>query len=108
MKRIVVLLTFSAVVLMAEATGKWSGSVSGQFRAADGDASQPLIVILKQDGPALAGSIGPDEKVQIPLQNGAAESDTLKFDVAQGDKGTLFFDLKVSTDEIKGEARFKK
>jgi len=108
MKRIAVLLVFSAVALMADATGKWSGSVSGQFRAADGDTSQPLFVILKQDGAALTGSIGPDEKMQIPMQNGAADSDRLKFEIAQGDKGTLLFDLKASADEIKGEARFKK
>jgi len=108
MKRIAVLQMFLVLTLMADATGKWSGSVSGQFRAADGNTSQPLFVVLKQDGAGLTGSIGPDEKVQIPLQNGVAEGDRLKFDVAQGDKGTLHFDLKASADEIKGETQFKK
>ena len=108
MKRIAVLLIFSAFALMADATGKWSGTVSGVFRAADGDKSQPLFVVMKQDGAALTGSIGPDEKTQIPIQKGAAEGDRLKFEVVQGDKGTLYFDLKSTADEIKGEAQFKK
>jgi hypothetical protein len=108
MKRIALLTILSAVVLMADTTGKWSGSVSGQFRAADGDTSQPLFVVLKQDGAVLTGSIGPDEKTQIPMQNGAVEGDRLKFEVAQGEKGTLHFNLKASTDEIKGDAQFKK
>jgi hypothetical protein len=97
-----------ASALMADATGKWSGSASGQFRAADGDTSQPLFVVLKQDGAALTGIIGPDERTQIPMQNGTAEGDRLRFEVAQGDKGTLHFDLKASAGEIKGDARFKK
>jgi hypothetical protein len=108
MKRIALVQMLLAIVLMADPTGKWSGSVSGQFRAVDGDTSQPLFAVLKQDGTTLTGSIGPDENTQILMRNGTAEGDRLRFEVGQGDKGTLHFDLKASAGEIRGEALFKK
>jgi len=105
MKRIALLLILSAAGLWADATGKWSGAAKAPER---GDETQSLFFIFKQDGATLTGSGGPTEEEQHPMEMGTVEGDRLKFQVPVGGKGTIYFDLKASGDQINGEAQFKK
>jgi hypothetical protein len=101
MKKTALLVWLSAFTLLADVTGKWSGTGS------KGDESHPLFFVLKQDGKTLTGSGGPSEDEQHPMEPGTVEGDRLKFKVIAG-KGVLSFDLKASGDEINGQAEFKK
>jgi hypothetical protein len=102
MKKTALLLLLSAFTLLADVTGKWSGSGRG-----NGDEDQTLFFIFKQDGKTLTGSGGPNEDEQHPMEAGTVEGDRLKFNVPAG-KGVLTFDLKAIGDEINGEVQFKK
>jgi uncharacterized protein (TIGR03435 family) len=75
----------------SDVTGKWTGSFS----------SGPVYMILKQDGAKLSGSGGPTEAQQVlKFNDGAIASDHLAFQA-----GEFQFDLTLSGDELKGEAR---
>jgi hypothetical protein len=83
-----------------DVSGKWSGT----FEPQDGTKSEPAFIILKQEGSQLSGSGGPNEDEQHPIQNGKLEGDKLTFEIPTG-KGTIYFDLKASENEIKGEMK---
>jgi hypothetical protein len=104
MKKAVVMLMLSAVVLFADVTGKWSGAAES---AAPGGERHTLFFTLKTDGTAVTGTGGPTEEEQHPVQDGSVTGHGLKFQVPAG-KGVLHFTLtEKSGDEITGEVRMK-
>jgi hypothetical protein len=91
-------------LLAADLTGTWSGTF--EVRRSDG-SSRTLtpLVILKQDGTVLTGSIGSNQSDQRPIRNGKVDGDRVTFEIeSQG--GTIQrFDLKASADRIEGDVR---
>ena len=80
-------------------TGKWSGTL--QMEGAND--SQPVYLILKQDGNQLTGSAGPNETEQHPFEGGKMEGNKATFDVSPGNgPGSMHFDLEVEADQITG------
>jgi hypothetical protein len=97
-------LAFMLVALSPAAidvSGKWSGKF---VDLQDEAKSEPVFMILKQEGSQLSGSGGPTEDEQHPIQNGKVEGDKLAFEIPTG-KGTIYFDLKATDTEIKGEMK---
>ena len=99
MRRILAIVLLYAVHAVAgDVTGKWSGS----FKVSGGDHSTPQIVILKQDGNRLTGSVGPDASEQYPIENGRVDGDHVRFELTSGEWG-FSYDLKeTGPDEMKG------
>lgn len=104
MKSLFLVLLLGALPLGAsDVSGKWSGT----FEAVtdDGNArSEPLLLILKQEGDKLTGSGGPNEGEQHPMRNGKVAGDKVTFEVAR-ERGSIFFDLTVTADQIKGDMK---
>jgi hypothetical protein len=98
MKHLLLLATAALTLFGADATGTWTGTLTP---AGDPEA-KPARLVLKQDGTTLTGTAGPDAGEQHAIRNGRAESDTLTFQVAQGE-GVMKFALKIAGDEIKGD-----
>ncbi|MCX6627980.1 MAG: hypothetical protein NTW28_10175 [Candidatus Solibacter sp.] len=97
----ILLLTLAAISLTAaDATGKWTGTMT--VPTPNGDEQRPAFLVLKQEGPKLTGTAGPDANEQHALENGKAESGTLTFQLSAGDS-IMKFTLKHEGDEIKGE-----
>jgi hypothetical protein len=95
-------VVFAALPLAAsDVSGKWSGKF---VDTQDESKSEPVFMILKQEGSQLSGSGGPTEDEQHPMQNGKVEGDKLTFEIPTG-KGTIYFDLKATDNEIKGEMK---
>src|SRR5437016_2947099 len=97
--KLLLLFALSTLCLAAaDATGKWTGS----FTPSGGNSGTALMV-LKQDGEKLTGTVGPDASGQHDIQNGKAAGGTLTFDVPVGD-GVLKFVLKQEGDQLTGDA----
>jgi hypothetical protein len=102
MRTLLLAVAFAALPLAAtDVSGKWSGRF---VDTQDESKSEPVFMILKQDGIHLSGSGGPNEDEQHPMQNGKVEGDKLTFEIPTG-KGTISFDLKATDNEIKGEMK---
>jgi hypothetical protein len=83
-------------------TGKWTGSFNvtgpdGQTK--DGTA----VLVLKQSGAEIMGTVGPDEGEQHQITKGKIEGEKITLEAADGGL-TIRFDLAVAGDRITGDA----
>ncbi len=83
-----------ALALAADATGTWTGELSGVGSA---------HLVLKQEGKLLTGTAGPGRDKQMPILHGeAGENGSLRFELEQGN-AVMKFDLKIDGDTIAGD-----
>jgi hypothetical protein len=95
------LLAFTTVSLVAaDATGKWTGTLTLSTGDSAGEA-RPAYLVLKQEGDKLTGTAGPDAGEQHTIENGKAENGNLTFEIRES--SIMKFALKQEGDEIKGE-----
>ena len=104
MRTIFCVLLLGALALVAVAdtnvTGKWTGSY--KVAAPDGDSGTALLM-LKQTGSEISGSVGPGEGEQHTITKGKIEGD--KITLLVEDEGmSIKFDLIVAGDRITGDA----
>ena len=85
----------------ADLSGKWSGTAdikdSGEVRTI------PLIMVLKQEGNKLTGTIGPEEE-QHPIQNGNVDGDNVTMEVDSGE-AIYYLEMKLDGDQLSGKAK---
>jgi hypothetical protein len=96
-------LLLLSVALASDLSGKWSGSfvISGPD---GGTKDSQAFLELKQNGNELAGTVGPSLDKQWTIQKGKIEGDKLTFEV-QSDGPLIKFELTLSNDHLKGEAK---
>lgn len=100
MKYILCLILAAANLVAADATGKWTGTLT--VRTLDGGERPGTAHLeLKQEGTKLTGTAGPNESIQHPIENGRAENGSLTFQVST-ENATMKFVLNHEGDEIKG------
>ena len=100
-----VMLAALAGVAIADVdvTGKWSGSFNAT--APNGETKETTaLLVLKQSGTDITGTVGPNEDEQFPIQKGKIEGDKITLEVDH-DGQTMKFDLKVDSGRITGEVR---
>ena len=97
------LLLSAATIGATDVSGQWSGTF--EFKKEDGETkSEPVFMILKQEGNKLTGSGGPNESEQHPIKDGKVEGDKITFAVETG-KMTIWFDLMAKGDQITGDMK---
>src|SRR5947208_16220047 len=108
MKAFVVFAVVSSFLLPAMATapgpvsGKWSGAVSIKNEAGEAQ-SQPVFLILTQDGKKLTGTGGPSEDEQgFNIENGVVDGDKLSFDVKVEDSA-YHSTAQITDEDMTGE-----
>ncbi len=95
------LLALAAVSLIAaDATGKWTGTLT--VRTSDGEKPGPAYLVIKQEGAKVTGTAGPDAGEQHAIENGKAENGNLTFELSTGG-GIMKFALRHEGDEISGD-----
>jgi hypothetical protein len=103
------LLTFALLVftagglVAADATGKWTGTLTPTTGDGAGEA-RPAYLVLKQEGDKLTGTAGPGAGQQHTIENGKVENGNLTFEIPQ-ESSIMKFALKLEGDEINGEVR---
>jgi len=65
------------------------------------------VLVLKQSGSDITGTVGPNEDEQFPIQKGKIDGD--KITLEADDKGrTMTFNLVLAADRITGEAQMSR
>jgi hypothetical protein len=83
-------------------TGKWSGSFN--ITNPDGDTNESTaVMLLKQSGATITGTVGPNEEQQFEIQNGKIEGSKITLEAGH-DGQTIKFDLVLADNRITGEA----
>lgn len=106
MRTIVCILFLGVFALVAapdtNITGKWSGTfnmTSSDGQTKDGTA----LLLLKQTGSEITGSVGPSEDEQHKITKGKIEGDKITL-LVEDEGHTIKFDLLVAAERITGEA----
>ena len=104
MKRTVCCLLLSVVSLLADVSGKWSGSFD--ITGPDGETKADTAFLnLKQEGGKITGTAGPNEEKQFEIKTGKIDGDKIALEVVMEDGGVLTFDLALADDHIKGNVK---
>src|ERR1044071_3219182 len=90
-----------AVAPESDITGKWTGSFN--MVAADGGAKDSTaLLVLKQTGADITGTVGPNEDEQHAISKGKIEGDRITLESTDGGL-SIKFDLRLSGDRITGD-----
>jgi hypothetical protein len=101
MKQIFLMIFVAMNMLAADASGKWTGTMTVSTPDGVGKA-MPALLVLKQDGDKLTGTAGPDENERHDIENGNANNGSITFQVPTGN-AIMKFNLKHEGEEITGE-----
>jgi hypothetical protein len=102
-----VLAALAGVALAdVDVTGKWSGSFNATNPNGETKESTALLV-LKQSGTDITGTVGPSEEEQFAIQKGKIDGDKLTLEVDH-DGHTMTFNLVLVADRITGEAQMSR
>jgi len=91
-----------AAIADVDVTGKWSGSFN--MTGPNGETKDgTALLMLKQSGTDITGSVGPNEDEQFVIQKGKIEGDKITLEADHGGN-TMKIDLVLAVDRITGEA----
>ncbi len=103
MTRLICCLLLTAIALLADVTGKWTGSFD--VTGPDGQTNANTAVLyLKQDGNSLTGTAGPSDEEQMNIRSGKIDGDKITFEVALENGPLIKFELSLVSEHIKGTA----
>jgi hypothetical protein len=106
-KQLWALALFAALTAFGhDATGKWSGTME---MTRNGESkSTSAFLILKQDGNAITGSVGPNAGKQYAIKAGSIEGNKIKLEVVPEDgPAVVKFDLALDGDRLTGDMSFE-
>jgi hypothetical protein len=85
-----------------DVSGKWSGSFN--ITNPDGETNESTaVLLLKQSGATITGTVGPNEDQQFEIRKGKIEGAKITLE-ADRDGQAIKFDLVLASDHITGEA----
>ena len=88
-----------AAASAADVTGKWSGS----FKVISGDGhDETALLVLKQTGMVITGSVGPSEDEQHTITKGSIDGDKITLEVVEAET-RVRLDLVLTGDRIMGD-----
>jgi len=91
-----------AAIADVDVTGKWSGSFN--MTGPNGETKDgTALLMLKQSGTDITGTVGPSEDEQFAIQKGKIEGDKITLEADHGGH-TMKIDLVLAADRITGEA----
>jgi autotransporter translocation and assembly factor TamB len=89
-----------------DVTGKWSGSFNSS--GPNGETKETgAVLMLKQNGADITGTVGPTEDDQFPIQKGKIEGDKITLE-ADHDGHLMTFNLVLASGRITGEAQMSR
>ena len=103
--RTLLFILIGALALVAapeiNVTGKWSGTA--KITDSDGQTKDsPALLLLKQNGSEISGTVRPHEGEQHAITKGKIEGD--KITILMEDEGrTIKFDLVLASDRLTGD-----
>ena len=106
MKTLLCLLVLAGLTGIANAdtnvSGKWTGSFN--ITRDNGESKDSTAVLmLKQTGADITGSVGPTDDEQLTIKNGKIDADKITLEVDDHGRA-IKFNLVLAADHITGEA----
>lgn len=102
MKKLICCFVLSAVALMADVTGKWSGSFTHEE---NGEShAETAYAVLKQAGNDITGTAGPTAEQQFPIKKGVIAGSKITLEVGV-DEGVFHVTLTVNGNTMTGEVQ---
>ena len=106
MRTLVGILVIAALAGIASAdvnvTGNWSGTFN--ISGPNGETKESTaLLVLKQEGNQISGTVGPDEGERFDIRKGTIEGDKITLE-ADHDGHLLKFSLLLAADRITGDA----
>lgn len=96
------LLAMAMAAAATDVSGKWSGTFTAT--SADGQPRESgAVLIFKQNGTALTGSVGPDESQQWEITSGKVDENKITVEAHSPNGGTARFELVLDGEHIKGD-----
>jgi hypothetical protein len=90
------------VLLGADLSGRWSGSVKMSIDGSEMD--MPHEIVLKQQGESISGTAGPGADQQWPISKARMAGSELTFEVQAPESGPLFeYKLTVDGAQMTGD-----
>ena len=84
-------------------SGKWAGSF--EMTAPDGSVQHDTaVMILKQDGSVVTGSVGQSEDKQTEISDGKVDGPQIQFTMDTHHGMSMIFHLRLENDHLKGDA----
>lgn len=102
----VLLVAAGALMADVDVAGKWTGSFVMDSGGSDPHDSTALL-ILKQEGSTVTGTVGPNESEQWPIKNGKVEGEKVTLEV-QTDGPLITFSLVLDGEHLRGDAHATK
>ena len=99
MTKILAVLLLSAISLLADVSGKWTGSFTP-----DGQDAESAVLNLKQAGGTLTGTAGPSDEQQMAIRSGKVDGDKISFEIALEGGDTIKFELMLAEEHLRGTA----
>ena len=99
MKKVAILFTCLLCLVQGavDVSGRWSGTIG----LATGEGSQPIQLVLHQDGTKLTGTVGPSAEIQtVSLQEGSVLNGVVHFKYERF--GIFTFDLTLRENRLTG------
>ena len=105
---ILVLVVLAGVALAADVdvSGKWAGSFNITNPNRETKESTALLV-LKQSGTDITGTVGPNEEEQFVIQKGKIDGDKITLEADHGGH-PMTFNLVLAAGRIAGEAQMSR
>jgi len=104
MTRILCCFLLSAIAMFADVTGKWTGTFDAT--GPDGQTKPgTALMLLKQSGDAITGTVGPNEDHQMNIKVGKIDGNKIALEVEVDDGAVIKFDLTLAGGHIKGDAQ---
>ena len=85
-----------AVLAAVDVSGTWTGTLTP-----DGQEAGPALLVLRQEGAAVTGTVGGGENDRLPIRKGTIENDVVTLEV-ETPAGVMKFVLKQNGDELTG------
>jgi hypothetical protein len=98
-------ILLGALALVAAPDGNVSGKWTGSFNIvrSNGTKESTAILLLKQTGSEITGSVGPNEGEQHTITKGKIAGNKITLTAEDGGR-TITFNLVLSADRITGDA----
>src|SRR5215813_6844049 len=96
MKTFACFFLFAVLALCATSDVNVTGTWSGSFNATTpdgGSKESTALLLLKQNGTEITGTVGPDEEKRFAIQKGKIEGDKITLEVQGDDNRHMRFDM---------------
>jgi hypothetical protein len=102
-KMMIVLLAFVASAIAADVTGTWSGPL--KMKMGDETRDDSALLILKQSGGAITGTIGPNDERRYDISKGTIEGNDVHIEANIDGENKLVLDLKLDGEKLTGNLK---